>query len=185
MADAITTLDEAKSTLESLATRMKSAARLTRSELMSALSTIYAIRLSPDDRRHLLNYVIEQRRLEGANRAFLLRQDNEFMLPLRYVFPGISDRSNVSRYAGALRELSRLGIEHRQFHQAVKAHGGLVDLYWNDRARETKRQIRAKLTLDRNIEVFSGQEIVLHLLPKANGVFQVLSVTMPAQVEAA
>lgn len=171
---AITSLDEAKERMEELAKRVKSM-RLTRSELMAVLSKIYAIRLTPADQRELMEYVIEYRKLEGANRAYLLRQNNEFMLPLRYVFPAVEDRCNVSRYAGALRELRRMEVPEHQFHQAVKENGGLVDLYWNGRMRETKRQIRSKLTLDRNIEIVSGKEIVLRLMPRASGVFEVIS----------
>ena len=171
---AITSLDAAKEEIERLARRVKSM-RLTRTELMAVLAKVYAIRLTTADQRKLMDYVIEYRKFEGANRAFLLRQNNEYMLPLRYVFPAVEDRANVSRYAGALRELRRMDVPEHQFHQAVKANGGLVDLYWNGRARETKRQIRSKLTLDRNIEVRSGQEIVLRLLPQPSGVFKVLS----------
>lgn len=184
MSAAITSLDEAKVAIEELAKRVKSA-RLTRPELMGTLARIYAIRLSVADQRELMDYVIEARKFEGANRAFLLRQNNEYMLPLRYVFPSVEDRSNVSRYAGALRELRRMQIPEHQFHQAVKANGGLVDLYWNGRTRETKRQIRSKLTLDRNIEVKSGQEIILHLLPQASGVFKVLAVSAPVKMDEA
>lgn len=184
MSSAITKLDDAKQAIEELARRVKSA-RLTRPELMTTLSKIYAIRLSVADQRELMDFVIAARKFEGANRAYLLRQNNEYMLPLRYVFPSVEDRGNVSRYAGALRELRRMQIPEHQFHQAVKANGGLVDLYWNGRHRETKRQIRSKLTLDRNIEVKSGEAIMLHLLPQANGVFRVLSVEKAIVDEAA
>jgi CRP-like cAMP-binding protein len=177
MTSAITTLDEAKSTLDDLAKRMRSAARLTRPELMSTLSKIYAVRLSEADRLALLDYVVEQRRIEGANRAFLLRSSNEFMLPLRYVFPGLADRTNISRYAGALTELRKTEVEPGHFHQEVKKRGGLIELYWNGRGRGAKRQVRSKLSLDRNIEAVSGKEILLRLLPQPSGVFKVLEAT--------
>lgn len=174
MSGAITTLEDAKRELNRLATRVNSTSRLTRGELMAMLAKIYTIRLTGGDQARLLEYVIEQRKLEGANRAYLLRSNNPFVLPLRYVFPSVKDRCNVSRYAGALRELNRLEVPGDRFLESVKEHGGLTELYWQGRARETKKQARSKLTLDRTIVVVSGQPLTLHLLPQANGIFKVL-----------
>lgn len=176
MTSPITDLDEAKGILESLSTRVNSAARLTRTELKGVLAKVYAIRLSKADRDKLLEYIIEHRRIEGANRAFLFKKGNEFLLPLRYVFPGLADRTNVSRYSGAMRELLRAGTDPENFLQALKDGGGIVELYWKNRSRETKTQIRSKLTLDRAIQFQSGTEVTLRLMPTAGGTFRVLSV---------
>lgn len=176
----ITALNDAKETLEGLAKTI-SASRLTRDELMLTLSKIYAIRLSENDRQELMKFVIEQRKLEGCNRAYLFKaQNHPFMLPVRYVFPSSRDRSNVSRYAGALRELNRLNVPPEKFADEVKARGGIIELYWNGRGRETKKQMRSKLTLDRNIEVVSGQPITLHLMPTASGIFKVIELVKEA-----
>lgn len=174
---AIVSLDEAKRTLAELASHVHSAARLTRPELMRVLGTIYAIRLSSEDRARLLSYIIEQRRLEGANRAFLMRTENAYVLPLRYVFPTVKDRTNVSRYAGALDEVRRMGTPTSGFAESVRKNGGLVELYWRARARTSKRQIRSRLTLDRNIEVISGRTVSLLLMPQPSGVFKVMECT--------
>lgn len=172
-------LKEAKDALETLYSKVRSASRLTRSELLGVLSVVYSIQLSVADRVELFEYVVAHRKTEGANRAFLLATDNEFTLPLRYVFPSSRDRTNVSRYAGALRELKARGTPQEKFEETVKSAGGLVDLYWCDRTRQTKRMVRSKLTLDRNIECVSGQEITLRLLPSPSGVFQVLECKTP------
>jgi len=172
---AITLLDDAKHTLSKLAELVNTSSRLTRSELQTTLGKIYAIQLAEADRFELIKYIRTQRATEGANRVFVMEKSNTYVLLLRYVFPSVRDRSNVSRYAGALSEMKLRNIPPSSFTKALKEHGGITDLYWLSRDRINKFMTRSKITLDRNIKVQSGKLVTLQLVPKANGVFEVLS----------
>lgn len=167
-------LDEVKQMLVAVAAKVNSSSRLTQSELRTALADIYSIQLDAVDKEKLLGFVVEHRKSEGANRAFLLRGDNPYTLPLRFVFPCEKDRGNVSRYAGALNELKKSGVAPEKFQEALKKRGGIVDLYWDGRNRNSKFQVRCKLTLNKNIKVESGKPFTITFLPKANGIFEVL-----------
>lgn len=167
------TLDEVKQMLLEAAAKVNSASRLKRSELHNVLSQIYSISLTDKDREGLLEFVVSHRKQEGANRAFLLRNDNQYTLPLRFVFPCQEDRSNVSRYAGALKELKQTGVTPIGFEDALQERG-IVDRYWDGRNRNSKFQVRSKLTLNKNVRVESGKPVTMTFLPKANGVFEVM-----------
>lgn len=177
MSEAITTLDEAKQALAEMHRVVSSASRLTRRETVGILKRIYSIRLSDEDSRGLLDYIIASRKLEGANRAFLKKSDNPFVLPLRYVFPRSRDRCNVSRYAGALSELRAQNVPPEGLANAIHEKGGLCELYWRNRQRLTKKMVRNKINLDRNIMAKAGTPITLRLLPTASGIFKVLDAT--------
>lgn len=169
----ITNLDEAKELIADLSKSVE-ASRLRRSELMDVLSSVYRIRLNTDDSEKWINHIIQSRKLEGANRAYVMKKSNGFTLPLRYIFTCQKDRSNVSRYAGALDQLCKLGIAPQNFKTGIQENGGITQLYWMSRDRENKAMRRNSITLDRNIEFLAGQVIYMTLKPNANGVFQVL-----------
>lgn len=173
----ITDLQEAKAALDQLAKTVNASTRLTRDELLGTLARVYSIKLSDEDRAKLLEYVIEARRMDGANRAFLLKSSNQFILPLRYIFPGDRDRTNISRYAGALSELAEMNVQAHEFRQEVVKRGGLVELYWRNRERTTRVMRRNKIALDRNIEVVAGEEVTLVLQPQPSGIFRVLDIS--------
>lgn len=177
----MTSLDDVKQMLVDVAAKVNSSSRLTQAELRSALAEIYSIPLDTIDKKQLLDFVVEHRKSEGANRAFLLRGDNPYTLPLRFVFPCQNDRTNVSRYAGALNELKKSGVAPEQFQDALKKRGGIVDLYWDGRNRNSKFQVRCKLTLNKNIKVESGKPVTITFLPQANGIFEVLDMPISEQ----
>ena len=174
----ITTLDEAKTLLDAAAKVVASSSRLTRSERTEILGKVYSIRLNTKDREAMTEYIINSRKIEGANRAYVMRRSNGYILPLRYVFPSNDDRSNVSRYAGALSELAKLGVPPHGLEQGLKDHGGIVQLYWKSRDRVSKRMVRQTITLDRPIDVVAGKVLALTLMPDQRGVFSVLGYSL-------
>ena len=178
---AITLLDEAKQTLTNLADLVNTSSRLTRAELHSTLGKIYAIKLADADRVKLMEHIRLHRKTEGANRVYVKGGSNDYTVLLRYVFPSIRDRTNVSRYAGALSEMQIRQVQPSSFSKALKAHGGITDLYWLSRDRQNKFMTRSKLTLNKNIKVRSGTAIKLELLPSANGIFKILSCSQESE----
>lgn len=171
----ITTLEEAKAALEEASQLVGASSKLSHKERLEILATVYRIQLDGSEREALMDFVIENRKLEGANRAFVMKRTNAYALPLRYIFPSIKDSNNVSRYSGALDQACRLGIPPHSFKEGVKEHGGLMQLYWLSRDRVTRRQKRQTLTLDRPIEAVDGLEIHLVLVPDKRMIFEVQS----------
>ena len=180
MAGTISDLDTAIKTLDemnALAERRK-ASRLTRAERNVILSSVYSVSLSSHDAALLKLHIIELRKIEGANRAYLFRKSSDYTLMLRYVFPDVADRSNISRWAGALCHLARIGVPPYDFHNGLAEHGPLMELYWKDRDNITRRHKRQTLTLDRSIDFVEGCDITLTLRANRQMIFEVLDFSL-------
>lgn len=173
--DAIKTLDQARATLEELSHKVANSTRFSLSEMRGIAAKVYSIQLAGSERERLLDYIIAERKREGASRAFIFRKSSTYLLLMRYVFPSVEDRTTVSRYAGALDELAAMGTPTNEFMEAVKANGGISELYCRSRGRKAKRQIRQKLNLSRPVELITGRVTTLVCIPSSNGVMKVLS----------
>ncbi|WP_395623382.1 hypothetical protein [Sphingomonas daechungensis] len=162
-----------------LAERVKGSPRLNRSTLMDILRDCYAegCRYKTDeDRAALIEAITTVRQREGANRVYIMKKDAApHALVIRAVFSSIQERSNASRYANALCQLAKMGVDPCDFSRAIARAGGITSLYWEARERTTKKMIRSKLTLSTSVEFTSGTAVSLVLMPNANGVFDVLS----------
>lgn len=173
--DVVTDLDEVKKLLDTLHSKVQSASRLTKDEKLAVLARVYSIKLTTQDTEKLIKYITEVRQGEGANRAFVFKKnDNPYILPLRYIFPRTADRSSVSRYAGALNQLRKMGVETSKTLETIRKSGGVQELYWQSRQKSGRVQRRAKINLNRMIEYESGKELTLRLMPRTNGCFDVL-----------
>ena len=166
---AVAALDD----LSSMASRWK-ASKLTRAERNTILARVYSVSLSKPDKERLKEHIAAHRKAEGANRSYTFKKTSDYSIMLRYVFPSVEDRANISRWAGALNHLSRIGVPPDSFKEGLKSHGPLMTLYWKDREHLTRKQKRQTLTLNRPIEVSSGQTITLKLRVDEKMIFEVL-----------
>lgn len=176
MTEVITSIDEAIKCLDQAfeTASASKASRLTRSERDAILSAIYRVSLSPSDKELLKNHIVNQRKIEGANRSYLMRRSSDYTLMLRYVFPSVDDRSNISRWSGALNQLARIGVPPNSYAQGLKDNGPLMELYWADRDNITRRQKRQTITLSKPIDVVSDKIITLVLRANKQMVFEVI-----------
>lgn len=170
---AIEALDEM-----SLLASQRKASRLTRDERNAILALVYSVNLSPCDTELLKRHVFEHRKIEGANRSYMFRKSSEYTVMLRYIFPSVADRSNVSRWAGALCQMARIGVPPHSFAKGLVEHGPLMDLYYRDRDNVTRRQKRQTITLDRPIDVVEGCTTTLTIRPNSQMVFEVISFSL-------
>ena len=180
MSEVITSIDGAIECLNKAfdAANASKASRLTRSERDAILAAVYRVDLSPSDKEALKNHIINHRKIEGANRSYLMRTSSDYTVMLRYVFPSVDDRSNISRWAGALNQLARLGVPPNCYFQGLEENGPLMELYWADRDHITRRQKRQTITLSKPIDVVSDKIITLVLRPNTQMVFEVIEYSL-------
>ena len=164
--------------LQPLADEVAGTPRLSRAALMRILRACYAEGLAPisdSERDQLLARIHAVRHGEGANRVFAKRsRETPHTLIVRVVFASASERGNASRYATSLAFLAKSEIPADQFDAALSRMGGLTGTYWEARGRTGKTMRRNKLSLSTTIQFTAGREVFMRLMPRANGVFDLL-----------
>lgn len=167
-------------TLDERAEYVRVTPRLTRSALMGILRDCYSAGLSlcvDEVRTRLMERIASVRRNEGANRSFVLKsKETPFTVIVRHVFPETSERTNVSRYIGALDYLRRNNVSPDDFVERLAGFGGINDAYWLGRGNPDRVTSRNTLHLTTNIKTRVGTDLSITLRPRANGTFDVLHV---------
>ena len=167
--------------LDTLADEVKRTPRLSRDSLGRILAHCYALGLRPmppATREAMLASIKRKRASEGANRSYVQKStETPHTLIMRYVFPSKKENTNSSRYSLALNWLAEQKVPAGGFAKAVRENGGLTMIYWKARDRLGKPMTRNKLALSTNLTVTAGRPFTLRLMPKANGLFDVLEVT--------
>jgi hypothetical protein len=122
--------------------------------------------------------LIKERPRGNRNRSYVESGSDEFVLVCRYVFPSTEsadkERSNASRYAAALRQMTLEGIKSDEVAHKLKTEGG-INRFYLTRPVERKTVITKTLYLDRSIEVPKTGQFMLVLQRLEDGRIEVLS----------
>ena len=151
--------------------------RRTDARLYDLLSRVYAAALAVDREGGVADLCARVDGLQspkpGANRAFLFKQSDVFILASRYVLTGVDNRNSVYRYAAALRGASRRQISPEDLPAWLSENGGLRELLKpHDDEKERSGRV---LTLDRAITWRAGDVVTLTLRAQGGGYFALVS----------
>ncbi len=107
------------------------------------------------------------------DRAYIQLSSDAYGVACRYVFDGDESRANISRYAHALREAGKMGLDGETVFTHLKDNGGVNALYL--RRPLAARTVAAKLIrLDRTITFPKVGYFTMTLERNGDGSFNVI-----------
>lgn len=155
--------------------------RRTDARLYDLLSRVYAAALAVEREGAVADLCARVEGLKspkpGANRAFLFKHSDVFILASRYVLTGVDNRNSVYRYAAAMRGAAQRQIKPDDLSAWLAENGGLRELL--KPLDDTVERSGRVLTLDRSVSWRAGDVLTLTLRAQGGGHFALISETAP------
>lgn len=125
-----------------------------------------------DELRELVKQEVPD--LWGRNRRYTSPRSDVYVLVSRFVLEGKDNRNSVYRYASAMRQAHKKGVQSGELIDWLVESGGIVQLTRFVEKRGRVRSVKV-LYLDTSIQYEVGEPVTLVLNPTAGGRFTLVS----------
>ena len=112
----------------------------------------------------------------AGTRSYVEHGSDVYVVVCRYVFAKDESRANTCRYAHALREAAKLGLDSSSLYSWLAKNGGVNALYLR-RPLEAAVVSTKLIRLDRSVTVPKAGEFALTLERRSDNVFAVVGVS--------